>query len=125
MGAAATGTPLLPTGYVAGTISISAAQAGSAQSLLALIQAQLDPNVQGAAQEVNISSDSSGIVYIGTAKNLAGTLSASNYGVALPASTTTFAPYRNYRATFPGINAPVGNLYVFMSSTGTFHVEVI
>ena len=119
MGAAATGYPLLPVGYVGGTITISAGQAGTPQNLLALIQAQLDPNCPGSGQEIQIQSDASGPVYIGRS-NLAGALSATNYGYQLPYAFTS----RTYRSGFPGASSPVGDLWVFMAAAGTFHVEV-
>lgn len=64
MGAAATGYPLIPSGYVAGTITISALQAGVPQQLLTLIQAQLDANCPGAGQEVTIQVDATAL-YVG------------------------------------------------------------
>jgi len=124
MGALATGPPLLPKGYVAGTITISAGQAGTPQSLLALVQAQLDPNVNVNPYRVWVQSDTSGNLYLGSQTNLVGNLSASNYGVFLPTATATFTPFREYESVFPGANATFGDLYVFMSSSGTFHVEV-
>jgi hypothetical protein len=120
MGAAATGHPLFPAGYVAGTITISAAQAGAPQQLLALIQAQLDPNCPGAGQEVTIQSDSSGALYIGRQSKLGGALSATNFGYVLGPGVGS----RTYRTSFPGSHSPVGDLQVFMVATGTFHVEV-
>jgi hypothetical protein len=120
MGAYATGPPLFPAGYVAGTITIGAGQAGTPQQLLALIQAQLDPNCPGAGQEVTLQSDSTGALYIGRASSLAGALSATNFGYVLPAGISS----RTYRTSFPGSHSPVGDLQVFMASTGTFHVEV-
>jgi hypothetical protein len=119
MGAAATGFPLLPSGYVGGTITISAGQAGSPQSLLALIQAQLDSNCPGTGQEVDLQTDSSGALYVG-ASNLVGPLSATNYAYELVSGGAS----RTYRSSFPGFSSPVGSLSVFMAAAGTFHVEI-
>lgn len=119
MGAAATGAPLFPAGYVAGTITIGAGQAGTPQQLLALIQAQLDANCPGAGYEVTIQTDATGILYVGRT-NLVGDLSASNYGYALPLGGAS----RTYRSGFPGSHSSVGDLMVFMASAGTFHVEL-
>ena len=118
MGAFATGTPLLPSGYVAGTITISAGQANVPQQLLALIQAQLDLNCPGAGQEVTIQATSASL-YVGRESPLAGPLSSSNYGYVLVAGAS-----RTYRTTFPGAHSPVGDLQVLMTATGTFQVEV-
>jgi len=125
MGAYATGSPLYPAGYVAGTITISAGQAGTPQSLLALIQAQLDTNCPGANQEVTLQSDSSGALYVGR-PNLIGALATTNYGYVLDAATGSFhaGASRTYRSSFPGNNSPVGDLQVLMTGAGTFHVEV-
>lgn len=119
MGAAATGSPLYPAGYVAGTITISPAQAGVPQQLLALVQAQLDPNCPGAGQEVQLQADASGTLYIGEASPLGGALSTTNYGYLLTSGSS-----RIYRTTFPGRHSPVGDLQVLMTLSGTFHVEV-
>ena len=124
MGASATGFPLFPAGYVAGTITISAGQANSPQSLLALIQAQLDANCAGSYQEVTLQADASGALYVGR-PNIVGPLSTTNYGYILAAATTGAAgASRTYRSSFPGNNSPVGDLMVLMSAAGTFHVEV-
>lgn len=122
MGAIATGSPLFPAGYVAGTITF----AGSAPlQLLALIQAQLDANCPGAGREVTIQADSSGPVYVGEA-NKVGALSTSNYGYVLDKAQTGFVAgaSRTYRSTFPGQDSPVGDLMVLMADGQTFHVEV-
>jgi hypothetical protein len=119
MGASGTGYPLLPVGYVGGTVTISAGQAGAPLNLLALIQAQLDANCPGSGQEINIQTDASGPLYIGR-NNLFGPLSATNYGYQLPAGGFS----RTYRSGFPGASSPVGDLWVFMAGAGTFHVEV-
>lgn len=125
MGAAATANPLLPSGMVAGTIAISSQQAGVPQSLLTLMQAQLDPNCPGAGQEVTIQADNSGAVYIGR-PNQMGALSTSNYGYLLVAGTSALIPGGaiSFQTSFPGNNAPVGDLQVLMSASGTFHVIV-
>lgn len=125
MGAYATGSPLLPSGYVAGTITISSGQAGTPQSLLGLIQTQLDANCPGAGYEVTLQTDSSGALYVGRS-NLIGALSTSNYGYVLDKAQTGFTAgaSRTYRSGFPGSHSSVGDLQVLMSATGTFHVEV-
>lgn len=121
MGAAATGSPLYPAGYVAGTITF----AGSAPlQLLALIQAQLDANCPGAGREVTIQADASGPVYVGEANKI-GALSTTNYGYVLDAASGSLAgASRTYRTTFPGTHSPVGDLMVLMADGQTFHVEV-
>jgi hypothetical protein len=119
MGAFATGFPLMPSGYVAGTITISAGQAGVPQQLLALIQAQLDANAAGAGYEVTLQTDSSGALYVGRQSTLGGALSSTNYGYQLPSGGSS----RTYRSGFPGAHSPVGDLMVLMTATGTFHVE--
>ena len=119
MGAYATGSPLFPTGYIAGTITISAGQANAPQQLLALIQAQLDGNCPGAGYEVNLQADSSGALYVGRQSTIAGALSTTNYGYVLPVGAS-----RTYRSGFPGSHSPVGDLQVLMAAAGTFHVEV-
>ena len=118
MGASATGFPLYPSGMVAGTIAIGSAQANVPQSLLALIQAQLDPNCTGTGQEVNIQTDT-GSLYVGRPSPLGGALATTNYGYLLTAGSS-----RTYRSSFPGNNSPVGDLSVLMTAAGTFHVEV-
>ena len=123
MGAAATGIPLFPAGYVAGTIALSDS---NPHQLLALIQAQLDANCPGAGQEVTIQADSSGPLYVGRQTTLGGALSTSNYGYVLDKANTGFVAgaSRTYRSSFPGNSSPVGDLMVLMSGGGTFHVEV-
>ncbi len=125
MGALGTGSPLFPSGYVAGTITISAGQANAPQNLLTLIQAQLDANCPGAGREVTLQTDSSGVLYVGET-NLIGDLSTTNYGYALDKAQTGFTAgaSRTYRTTFPGTHSPVGDLMVLMAASGTFHVEV-
>lgn len=126
MGAAGTGSPLFPAGYVAGTITISAGQANVPQQLLALIQAQLDPNCPGAGQEVTLQTDTSGALFVGE-QNSAGPLSTTNYGYVLDKSQVAgylAGASRTYRTTFPGTHSPVGDLMVLMAAAGTFHVEV-
>lgn len=123
MGAAATGTPLLPSGYIAGTITLSDS---NPHQLLALIQAQLDPNCPGAGQEINLQADASGAVYVGE-QNLIGVLSTSNYGYVLDKAQGALlaGASRTYRSGFPGHGSPIGTLQVLMNGGGTFHVEVI
>lgn len=115
MGASGTGFPLLPAGYVAGTITLPD---GSPHNLLTLIQAQLDPNCKGAAQQVGLQADDSGTLYVGRNSPLGGALSTSNYGYALTSGSQT------YRTSFPGDKAPIGDLEVLIEGGGTFHVEV-
>lgn len=118
MGALGTGFPLLPSGYVGGTITISAGQANAPQQLLALIQAQLDKNCKGAGYEITIQATTAS-VYIGRESPLGGPLSATNYAYVLLAGSS-----RTYRSSFPGEHSPVGDLQVFMTATGSFQVEV-
>lgn len=121
MGAYATGSPLFPAGYVAGTITISAGQAGTPQQLLALIQAQLDANCPGAGYEVAVSNDinSNQTLYVGRQSALGGPLSATNYGYALTAGGA-----RIYRSGYPGSHSPIGDLQVLFAAAGSFHVEI-
>lgn len=125
MGAYATGSPLLPSGYVSGTITISSGQAGTPQALLTLIQAQLDPNCKGVGREVTLQTDSSGPLYVGSPNNV-GALSTTNYGYVLDKAQSGFlaGASRTYRTQFPGEASPVESLSVLMTATGTFHVEV-
>ena len=116
MGAAATGFPLMPSGYVAGTITLSDSLP---HSLLALVQAQLDPNAAGAGYEVDLQTDASGDLYVGRQSPLGGALSSTNYGYQLPAGGAS----RTYRSGFPGAHSPVGDLQVLMVGGGTFHIE--
>jgi hypothetical protein len=126
MGSAATGFPLFPSGYTAGTITIAAGQAGVPQQLLALIQLQLDVNCQGAGREVTLQADSSGALYVGCQTTIGGALSTTNYGYVLDKAQAGFiaGASRTYRSTFPGNNATIGDLMVLMTGAGTFHVEV-
>ena len=123
MGAYATGTPLYPHTYVAGTITLAAGN--TPYNLLALIQAQLDANCPGASYEVTIQADSSNPVYVGTS-NLIGALSTSNYGYVLDKAQSGFVAgaSRTYRSGFPGSHSAVGDLWVLMGGANTFHVEV-
>jgi hypothetical protein len=118
MGAYATGTPLLPTGYVAGTITISSGQSAAPQQLLSLIQTQLDPNCPGAAYELTLYNGGAEVLYIGR-QNLAGPLSSSNYGYQLQTGQS-----RTYRSSVTGAHSSVGDLEVFVASASTFNVEV-
>ena len=119
MGAAATGFPLTPSTYVAGTVTISAGQANAPQQLLALVQAQLDANAIGVSYEVTLQTDGSGILYVGR-QNLVGPLSTANYGYQLPSGGTS----RTYRSGSPGSHSSIGDLQVLMSTAGTFHIEI-
>ena len=116
MGAAATGIPLMPSGYIAGTVTL--AVANQPYQLRLLIATQLDPNCPGGCQQVDLSTDTTD-VYIG-APNLIGALSVSNYGIHLsPGSTDTS------RASFPGNSAAVGSVWVMSPTAGaTLHVVV-
>lgn len=111
--------PMNPPSYIAGTITISAGQAGTPQSLLTLIQNQLNPNCPGSGMEVNLQTDDSGALFVGVANKI-GALSNTNYGYQLGAGGVS----RTYRTSFPGASSPVGSLQVLMNSAGTFHVEV-
>lgn len=117
MGAAATGFPLLPRGYTGGTITPP--QANVVYSLLALIEAQIDPNAQGAGREITIQANTN-ILYVGPSANKSGPLSVTNCSYYLyPGSS------RTYRASFPGNAAPVGDLYVLMANAANgFNVEI-
>lgn len=117
MGAAGSGFPLFPLGYVAGTITLSDS---NPHQLLALIQAQLDVNAPGSGYEVNLQTDASGILYVGRQSTLGGVLSSTNYGYALPSGGSS----RTYRSGVTGAHSPVGDLMVLMVGGGTFHVEI-
>jgi hypothetical protein len=112
-------------GYVAGTITISAGQAGVPQNLLALIQQQLEPNCPGAAQEVTIQATVSN-VYVGR-YNAIGPLSTANFGYVLQAafSGSVAGSSRTYRSSFPGHGSPVNDLQVVLTAAGSFQVEVV
>jgi hypothetical protein len=115
MGAYATGTPLVPLGYVAGTLAITG---GAPVNLIDLIVAQLDVNCDRGARNVIIQAGGAAL-FIGTATTLGGALSATNYGRTL--ATGLIA---EYHSNFPGSNSPLGSLQVFMASSGSCHVEV-
>jgi hypothetical protein len=115
MGAYGTGSPLFPSALVSGTLTIADS---NPHLLLALIQAQLDPNCKGSGYEVTLSADSS-TVYVGRPSPIAGALSTSNYGYALQPGQS-----RTYRSSFPGEHSPVGDLQVLISGGGTLHAEV-
>ena len=122
MGAYATGSPLFPRGYVAGTVSLTTA--GTAYNLLALIQTQLDAQCGGSAYEVNLQTDASGNVYVGSRSNLVGNLSSTNYGYELISGSPGAS--RTYRSGFPGSHSSVGDLWVVGSaSPTTLHVELM
>lgn len=126
MGAYATGSPLLQPEGVSGTVTLAAAN--TPYNLLALIQAQLDPNCSGAGQEVNIQTDASAGVYVGQPSPVSGLLSSTNYGYYLAPASGTASPQgasRTYRSSFPGNNSPVGRLYVLSTAANTtIHIEV-
>lgn len=125
MGAYATGLPVFTPAQVAGTVTL--ATANQPYNLLALIQAQLDPSCPGAGQEVDLQTDVSGPVYVGSPSPLGGVLSATNYGYLLYAGSapSTAGASRTYRSSFPGNNSPVGNLWVMGTvNNTTLHVEV-
>lgn len=117
MGAFATGYPLFPSVYVAGTITIAAGN--TVYNLFDLIRTQLDLNCPGAGYEITISSDDTGSVYVGCQTPIGGPLSTTNYGYQLPPGS-----YRTYRSGVSGAHSPVGNLQVLMAAAGTMHVEV-
>ena len=92
MGASGTGAPLFTAPFVAGTITISGTAIGVPQNLLALIQAQLDPNCPGTGYEVIIQADNSGPVYVGAQSPIKGPLSTTNYGYLLAAGSSGTSP---------------------------------
>jgi hypothetical protein len=117
MGAYATGTPIVPLGLVAGTLSL--ATGGAVYNLIDLIVAQLDVNVNRGANNVVIQAGAAAL-FIGTASTLGGALSATNYGLTLATGVIyTFGP-----SNFPGANAPLANLQVLSVATGSCHVMV-
>lgn len=126
MGAFATGAPLLPPSFIAGTITISAGQAGTSQQLSALVQTQLDPNAQGSARHLRITTDSSGALYIGHPSPKGGVLSTSNYGVLLAAASGVTAQPNSvvYDSNFPGAQVTLDDIWVLMTGAFTFHVEI-
>ena len=110
--------PLTAPSYIAGTLTISGAQIGVPQYLLALIQAQLEPNCPGAALLVTVCSDTNSVL-IGASSRIAGALSATNYGYALQAGGSS------YRFTGgAGNSAPIADLQVFCATAATLHVEI-
>lgn len=127
MGAAASGLPLLPPSFMAGTITISAGQANTPLQLSALVQAQLDPNVPGSARNVVITSDSSQPVYIGHPSPKLGALSTTNYGRLLAAASGATAQGNSavYSSQFPGSQATLDDIWVLLPGAGTFHVEIL
>ena len=116
MGAYATGTPLVPIGYIAGKLAITG---GAPVNLIDLIVAQLDVNVDRGARKVVIQRDSADL-FVGTKTTLGGALSATNYGMTL----TTTVPIFRYDSNFPGSNSPLGSLQVFSTADGACHVQV-
>jgi len=109
--------PLNSPAYVAGTLTVPA---GVPTNLLALIQASLEPNYNGAALGVTIQADAanSDNVYVGAASHSGGALSATNYGYVLSASGSA---YRSSAGA--GFSAPVGQIQVFAVAQQTIHVE--
>lgn len=124
MGAAATGAPLLPDGYVAGTLSLVQ---NVPTNLLAACIAQLSANTPGGAQRLSIQTDSTGPVYIGIQTTLGGVLATTNYGVCLDKAQSGYVAgaAKTYETTFPGSNIQIGDIWVLMTvSAGTIHVEI-
>lgn len=114
----ASANPLVAPAYTAGTISISA---GKVSNLLAVIQAQLEPNQSGGALGITITADqaNAGTVYVGAASTLGGPLSAVNYGYAL---NPTGQSYRNTPGA--GFAAPVGQIQLLSPQSAILHVEI-
>jgi hypothetical protein len=112
--------PTIPPAYVAGAVNITAA---TVQNLLALIQAQLAANCPGTAVELMLTADAANTaaISVGAASTIKGALSASNYGYQLPA---TGGVTRVYRSTYPGNQAPVGEIQVFSTAAAVLHVEL-
>ena len=103
--------------YTGGTVTLSAT---TVQSLLALLQAQVSPNVAPECFSFTISTDASGPVFIGPYNNTTGLLSNTNYARQIAASSSvTYVP-----GSF-GQNNPLGNIYVYATGTFTLHVEII
>jgi hypothetical protein len=111
--------PHTPPAYVAGRVTLTA---GQVTNLLALVQAQLEPNCPGAAVEVAVTADANngGNVVVGAASRLGGPLSASNWGFALLPGDV-----RVYQSNFPGSSTPLGAIQVLATGAATLHVEVV
>lgn len=118
MGAAATGLPLFPPAMVAGTITIAGGNISTPVQLLGLIQSQLDANCPGSARAVRIQAGTV-TLFVGRFSPTGGALSATNFGYQLTAGLSAI-----YGSSYPGSNAPLGDLQVFMAA-GTFSVEVL
>lgn len=114
----ASANPLAAPAYTAGTITILA---GVVSNLLAVIQAQLEPNQSGGALGITLTADqgNGGTVYVGAASTLGGALTATNYGYSL---SPTGSGYRNTPGA--GFSAPVGQIQLYSPSNATLHVEI-
>lgn len=105
--------------YVAGSVTVPS---GVVSNLLVLIRDQVQSNTPGSAAELRLEpGPANGVpIYFGVAGDLAGPLSATNYGFQLAATS----PSRVYQSTFPGSPTPLGLLQVFATATALLHVEV-
>jgi hypothetical protein len=112
--------PSIPVPYLAGTLSLTA---NAVANLLTLIQAQLATNCPGSVVELLISPDAAntGAVLVGAYSQIAGALSATNYGYSLAA---TSAP-RLYQATYPGNTISLGDIQVLSAAAAKLHVEIL
>ncbi len=109
--------PLVAPAYTAGTITFAG---GSAQSLLTLIKAQLEPNCPGAALMVTVQNDSnSASVFVGAPSALGGALTNTNYGQEVQAGGSI---YNNSSGAANA--APLAALQVYSVGSGTIHVQV-
>lgn len=118
--------PLSAPAYIAGTISLSGGQVSTPLTVLSLVQAQLEANCPGACLSLLIQADngnnSSHTLKIGAPSTLGGALSDTNYGVELVATAPGNIYYRSSAGS--GISVDIGNLQVFISQAGKFHVEI-
>lgn len=114
MGAFATGTPLVPIGFIAGTITTTS----SPQNVLDLIVAQLDANVDRGARNLLIQAGSAAC-FLGGPSTTGGAMSSTNYGLTLAAGT-----WQLFTSNFPGSNTPIGSMQVLTASAGSVHVMV-
>ena len=112
-------TPSIPAPYVSGTIDL---EAGVVANLLELMQTKLQYNSPGSATELLLEADSTnfGSIMMGSASQIGGPLSATNYAYKL---TPSGGP-RIYRSTYPGNSIPIGDLQVLSASAAKLHVEV-
>jgi|SRR5215472_4008597 len=112
--------PSIPVPYLAGTLNLTA---GAVANLLTLIQAQLATNCPGSVIELLISPDAanSGGVEIGAYSQIAGALSATNFGYTLAATS----PPRLYQASYPGMTISLGDIQVFAAAAAKLHVEIL